>query len=222
MPPNELRRAWAEIIDPADYDSHMAAIGQAEANAKLIRALIEDQPMDPGSKLLFAGAGTGQMFDYVAHDFLSPYEVTFTDIREAFLDQLRSRLGATGFRIVVDDVEDPQVGSIDGAVLVLVLEHVGWQKALDALIDLGSHRFYLIVQINPPGMTTAVAPNRVLPPSLACVSADAKPSLIDLAALARFMEERAFSVSFRRDVEVADGKTMCGLVFSGDITSPKP
>lgn len=216
MASQELRRAWAEIIEPEDYETHMAAIGQAEANAHLIKELIDANPLDQGARLLFAGAGTGQMFDYISPAFLQRYCVSFTDIRDEFLDKLRGRLAQswTGrFEVFVDDIERPTVGVIDGAALVLVLEHVDWQRALTGLIDLGVRNLYLIIQINPPEMGDMVAPNRVLPPSMARVPPEAKSELVDPIRLEEFLGGHVFSRAVRIDVPVADGKTMAGFVF---------
>src|SRR5438874_6565380 len=104
-----LREAWTGV-SAADYDAHMAVVGQAEANAHLVRRLLTDHP-PPGPRLVFAGAGTGQMFDYVSPDFLRPFEVTFTDISAALLARLADRLRAiapdwSAHRETVDDVED--------------------------------------------------------------------------------------------------------------------
>ncbi len=215
MPSRDLRYAWAEIINPVDYETHMAAIGQAEANAYLIKDLIEAHPLQPTARLLFAGAGTGQMFDYVSPEFLADYQVTFTDIRAEFLEHLRARIdcNALGFETLVDDVECPRVDKADAAALVLVLEHVDWPKALTALTRIGVERFYLIIQVNPAGMQDAVAPTRVLPRSLAQVSQEAKPELLYPDQLEGFMIRLGFSVELRVPIPVADGKTMLGLVF---------
>ncbi len=61
-----LREAWTTIIQAEDYDAHMCAVGQAQANAGLVLELFRERPPHRGAKILFAGAGTGQMFDFVA------------------------------------------------------------------------------------------------------------------------------------------------------------
>ena len=204
-----------EVIAPEDYEAHMAAVGQAEANAHLIKDLIELHPLSKDSRLLVAGAGPGQMFDYVSPDFLLPHRVVFTDISAAFLDRLQARLAASSlrFEMVLDDVEVSRVRPVDAVALVLVLEHVDWRKALDSLIGLGARRFYLIVQVNPPGMTDAVAPNRVLPGTLASLPPTVKSHLIDPEELGALLGNHGFVMIDRIPVPVADGKTMLGLVF---------
>lgn len=212
----ELRSAWEGMVEPDDYECHMSAIGQARANAILIQDLIVNRPSPKGSSLLFAGAGTGQMFEYISPDFLRDYKLVFSDIRAAFLERLESRLKRSGlkeFHVLVDDIEHPRVGRTDAAAIVLVLEHVNWRQALRQLSARGVGRFYIIVQVNPPDMADAVAPNRVLPPSLARVSPRAKPKLVPTGVLGRFMRELGYRLAFRRDVPVADGKKMAGRVY---------
>jgi hypothetical protein len=89
---NRLREAWQHTIQPEDYDAHMAAVGQAQANAHLIADLFARHPPSADAHILFAGAGTGQMFDFISPAVLSPYRTTFTDISEEFLRRLSSRL----------------------------------------------------------------------------------------------------------------------------------
>jgi hypothetical protein len=216
MPSEELRKAWTEVVAPEDYDAHMAAIGQAEANAHLILHLIESHPPRVDETLLVAGAGTGQMFDYVSPELLTPYNVVFTDIRAEFLDRLRSRLhGVTvlRFKTVVDDVERSECGAIDAAALVLVLEHVNWRRAVGELIGAGARRLYIVIQVNPPDQQDAVTPTRILPGTLALVSAEAKPELVKETELLQLLQARGYALLHRREVAVPDGKTMLGLVF---------
>jgi hypothetical protein len=59
-----LRDLWAGHITADDYERHMAATGQPQANADLLAELFRDVPPAPGARILFAGAGTGQYFDY--------------------------------------------------------------------------------------------------------------------------------------------------------------
>ena len=44
----------------------MASIGQAQAAAELTHRLIQSASLRPGSRITIAGAGTGQMFDFLA------------------------------------------------------------------------------------------------------------------------------------------------------------
>src|SRR5258706_8764724 len=86
-----LREAWSKIVTADDYEGHMAEVGQAQANAELVRDLICDLAPPQGAKVLFAGAGTGQMFDYIDGTLFAPFDMTFTDINESFLAHLAAK-----------------------------------------------------------------------------------------------------------------------------------
>jgi hypothetical protein len=74
-----IREAWLNGISPDDYDTHMAAVGQAQANAGLVAELLEAHPPTAGASILFVGAGTGQLFDYASPEMLKPLQSTFSD-----------------------------------------------------------------------------------------------------------------------------------------------
>jgi hypothetical protein len=196
----------------------MADIGQAQANAELVRDLLGSLDLESDSKILFAGAGPGQMFDYVDGKDLSPLNLTFTDISEHFLEKVSERArsaGLTKFRAVLDDVEAPKVnGPFHVVVLVLVLEHVDWKKALGALSRLGVERFLIVIQNNPPEVSTNVSPNRPLRGSLQEASEGEKAHLIPSDELVREMEQLGYRVERSDNRDVLDGKTMCGFLFA--------
>jgi hypothetical protein len=220
MDPN-LREAWTGIVTADDYDEHMRAVGQAQANAALVEEMVTAGPEPARSTLLFVGAGTGQMFDYVSPAFLAPYRLTFTDINAAFLERLRERLAVSGldYEAVVDDVERPAlVGPFGAAVVVLVLEHVEWRKALDGLAALRPEVLHLVVQRNPPGLEEAVTPGRVLPPSLARAAETAHPTLVDPEEVASYLRGHGYALVARREKGVPDDKTMIGLTFARSKT----
>src|SRR5262249_15476226 len=93
---SELRRAWTEIVTADDYERHMRSIGQAQAAAELTVWLIESAALAEGDALTIAGAGTGQMFDFLDAAVLRPYRLTFADLNPAYLARLRERLAAHG------------------------------------------------------------------------------------------------------------------------------
>jgi hypothetical protein len=208
-----LRQAWTELVTAEDYEAHMAAIGQAEANADLVRAVLDRWP-PPGERLLFAGAGTGQMFDYVAPDFLAVRRVTFTDLNPRFLERLASRLGpAPWYETEVDDLEASGLaGDYAGVVVVLVLEHIDWRAGVRSLGRLGAARCYLVVQENPPEIATAVTPGRP-PVGTMEVFRRACPRLIPPAEVDAEMAEQGYRPLGRTSRPVADGKYMTALVF---------
>jgi hypothetical protein len=100
------------------------------------------------------------------------------------------------------------------AVVVLVLEHVEWQKALRSLAALQPEMIHLVVQRNPPDMGDAISPGRTLPPSIARASEQAHPTLVDPEAIGVCLAERGYALVRRFERPVPDGKTMIGLTFS--------
>src|SRR5713101_7078807 len=129
-----LRELWRRHIAADDYERHMAAVGQAEANAGLIQELFRDHAPPPGARLLFAGAGTGQCFDYLPANIVAPFRTTFSDINPGYLDRLSARIHGVDFTTAVDDIESSQLaGAFDLAIVILVLEHVHWRKAVAGL-----------------------------------------------------------------------------------------
>lgn len=221
MPPS-LRHAWTAIIQPADYEAHMAANGQAQANADLARELFLVAPPPPGAAILFAGAGTGQMFDYLDPGILAPYRTTFTDINPDFLDSLEARLEPyeLAFETLVDDIERPSVpGYFDLLIAVLLLEHVDWPTAVAALCRLATWRVFVVIQEDPPNLESrpAVGTMNVL--------RELHPRLVDRAELVRAFEKHGFRVHRISSREVADSKKMVAIEFVRDrppvVTPPR-
>ncbi|MEO8025103.1 MAG: class I SAM-dependent methyltransferase [Bryobacteraceae bacterium] len=215
---SDLHRVWKDVIQAEDYELHMAAIGQAQANATLTRELLLalDLPADAG--LLIAGAGPGQMFEFVSPDFLAPFEVTFSDINETFLRVLAQRLRARSFdrfHTVVDDIENTKITpGFAAALLTLVLEHVDWKKALAEVARLGPGHLIVIIQENPPAMTTAVSPGRTLPPSMRNLGENVRPHLIDRAELVAHLAGLRYELTGQLQRAVPDAKWMHGLTFN--------
>ena len=105
------RDLWAGHITADDYERQMAATGQPQANGDLLAELFRDVPPAPGSRILFAGAGTGQYFDYFPPAALGHYRPIFTDLNPRFLDRLAPRFTC---QTLVDDIEAPNgPGSAD-------------------------------------------------------------------------------------------------------------
>ena len=90
----ELRRAWTEIVTADDYEQHMAAIGQAQAAAELTVWMLGAAELREGDAVTIAGAGTGQMFEFLDASVFRPYQLTFADLNPAYLARLRRRLEA--------------------------------------------------------------------------------------------------------------------------------
>jgi len=197
----------------------MFDVGQAQANAQIVRDLVLGLQLPRNSKLLFAGAGPGQMFDYVGGDFLRDYELTFTDINPDFLDRTAERAklaGLSNFETVIDDLEETKLRTpFDLAVVVLVLEHVDWIKALDNLAAMPCNRLLLIIQKNPPEIESNVSPHRPLRGSLQEASSGEQAHLLDESELMTYLAGKGYTVVSKDERAVPDDKRMCGLVFNG-------
>jgi len=212
----ELRDAWSRTITAEDYEAHMAAIGQAQANAALVAEYLQAQPPSRHASLLFAGAGTGQMFEYVSPEILLPFNVTFTDINAGFLNRLRTRLARTpGLRYatVVDDLEHTTLSRRFDLVLeVLVLEHVQWRVALATLRKLTERELFVVIQENPPDDAMALTAIRDVPETMK-VFREVHPTRIPSSDLQSEMKRHGFRRTYAAHKMVSDGKKMVALGF---------
>lgn len=193
-----------------DYEAHMAAIGQAQANAAHMADFL-GRVGEPGARILIAGAGTGQMFDYLPPAAFNSYRPFFTDINPQFLASLRQRLPAA--LCAADDLELSAVkGPFHAAAVVLVLEHIRWRIGLDTLATLGPRFLFLVLQRNPEGMTSAVTPTRVLPASMQNLGGQ-HPELVDKIEAATHLQRLGYALIEEWPRNVPDSKVMLGLLF---------
>lgn len=214
--PLTLRRAWTEVIQAADYELHMANVGQAQANAVLVRDLILAENLYPSGRLLFAGCGPGQFLALVPTDYLENHRCVFTDISPSFVEQTSRRAHDLGlqFEARVDDLESSLLEpGFSDITLVLVLEHTDWKRVLEEMIRLQPQRLFIVVQENPAEMATMVTPHRELPGTLKACANGEKPHLINRDELQAFLTKRGFELASTQVRPVADGKTMWGMVF---------
>lgn len=213
----KLREAWLKKVTAADYESHMAAVGQAQANAELVKEFFERASLPPGSRVLFAGAGTGQWLEFTSPDFLSGLSVTFTDINADYLRLLSSRFAefpnlTAQFR--VDDIETSNLpANVDVAIAVLVLEHVDWKKAVRTLCRLCSGTILAITQENPPALSSAMTPSRPVAGSMS-VFKEVHPTLLSKSELAAEFAAHGFFQKAQTEKTVLDDKRMVALEFS--------
>jgi Methyltransferase domain len=209
-----LREAWTSIIRPEDYEAHMAAVGQAQANAKLVAEYFQQLLLEAGATVLFMGAGTGQMFDFVSPEFLLPFQTTFADIHPGYLKWLDQRLkSAEGLRYatIVDDVERTALsGKFDLVLAVLLLEHVAWRKAVGVMCALANKRVFVVTQENPRELATALTPNSHIPGSMNIFS-KVHPALIPRQELIDEFRSHGFDRAYSADRSVADGKKMAAI-----------
>jgi hypothetical protein len=212
-----LRRAWTEIVTGGDYDSHMLAVGQARGAAELTRWLIASSAPPPGSRITIAGAGTGQALDFLDPALLRPYRLTFSDLNPMFLARLRERLAHYGLKgeTIEDDIE--RTALQPGAALLiatLLLEHIDWRRGGEVLAALRPSACGIILQENPPAMTTAVTPGREIPASLASALEIGRPVLVPKPDLITLMDTLGYACRETSVRDVADGKHLVALRFT--------
>jgi hypothetical protein len=211
-----MRRAWTEIVTADDYDLHMAAIGQAQAAAELTAQLVGAAALPSGSRVTIAGAGTGQMLDFLEPWVLRPFRLTFSDLNPTFLDRLRQRLAAHRLNgeIVVDDVETTRLAAEPDLLLAaLLLEQIDWRVGVESLVRLRPGACGIILQENPPEMVTAVTPGRKVPPSIAEASQNLHSTLVPRSALVDTMAAKDYPLRLTASRAVADRKRLIGLLF---------
>jgi len=204
-----LREAWL-TIEPADYEQHMAGIGQAQANAGLMAAWLAT--VAEHDTVLVAGAGTGQMFDYLRPDLAAARRMVFTDLNPVFLTKLQERLGEAA--TVVDDIEATQLaGPYRHAAVTLVLEHVDWRRAIRSFRQWESQRVLTVIQENPADVASAVTPGRTVPGTMNVFRDRARPELVPLAELTAAMAALGYELEQVQPAPVSDGKKMLGCWF---------
>ena len=213
-----LRRAWTEIVTTDDYDGHMASIGQAQAAAELTGWIIQAARLPAGARITIAGAGTGQMFDLLDPTVFHPYRLTCADLNPVFLERLRSRLTARGLEaeVVEDDFEQTALEPRPDLLLAtLLLEHIDWRRGVQAIAGLRPAGCGIVLQENPPNMTTAVTPGRRLLPSIAKAIEVGRPTLVPGEELISATIAQGYQSPAIASREVADGKRLVGLLFKG-------
>ena len=212
----ELRRAWTYIVTADDYEEHMASIGQAQAVAELTQHLVHSASLRPGSRITIAGAGTGQMFDFLDPAVFRPHRLTCADLNPVFLARLRERLEKYDLEaeILEDDIERTALAPGPDLLLsTLLLEHIEWLRGVEAFARLRPRTCGIVLQENPPNMSSAVTPGRHLPPSLAKAVETAHPTLVPRDDLIAAMTGRGYRCRASAVRKVADGKQLVGLLF---------
>ncbi len=192
----------------------MARIGQAEANARLTADWIG--ALGAAEPLLFAGSGPGQMLEYLPPGIFQNRSLQFTDINAEFLRHAAGRLDALGVAgaFHLDDIEDSTLeGEHPNVVIVLVLEHVAWRKALHSLLRWNARQVLVIIQENPPQIDSAVTPGREVPGTMQVFRDGARPHLIAKPDLQVAMKELGFQLLQVDVAEVLDGKKMLACRF---------
>jgi len=212
-----LRRAWTEVVSSEDYERHMANVGQAQAGAELMCEILGGAGMPAGARVVIAGAGTGQALDFAGPGALRPFRLTFTDLNPAFLARLSERLARHGLaaQILVDDIERTSIEPAPDLLLAtLLLEHVDWRRAVEAIAGLGPAACGIVIQENPEGMTSALTPGRHVPPTIAEAMESAHPTLVPRRDLTEALASRGYRRRKTWTRDVADGKRLVALLFA--------
>jgi hypothetical protein len=212
-----LRHAWTQIVTAGDYEEHMAAVGQAQAAAALTRQIIQRAEPPDGASIYIVGAGTGQLLDFLPAALLRPFRLTCTDLNPSFLARLEERLVRHGLRATVleDDIERTALEpGPDLLLATLLLEHIDWRRGVEAFAGLRPAACGVIIQENPPGMTTAVTPGRRIPPSITKAVETAHPTLVPIDLLIAAFKARGYQLKETCAQEVADGKRLIATLFA--------
>lgn len=211
-----LRRAWTEVVTGEDYEQHMAAIGQAEAAAALTAEMIRHAALQAGARLVVAGAGTGQMFDFLDAALFRPFRLICTDLNATFLTRLRNRLLRQNINALVfaDDIERTALPEgPDFVLVVLLLEQIDWRNGIETIAALRPNACGIVIQENPPGMVSAVTPGRSIPASMAEAFQTVQPNLVPRDGLCSAFETRGYRCAVTNAREVADGKRLVSMMF---------
>jgi Methyltransferase domain len=211
-----LQLAWTQIITAEDYEAHMAAIGQAQAAAALTREIIQAAGTPDGGRITIVGAGTGQMFDFLDPSVFRPFRITCTDLNPSFLTRLKERIARHGLAALVfeDNIEHTTLEpGADLLLATLVLEHIDWRLGVEIFAALRPAACGLIIQQNPPGMISAVTPNRRVPSSIAKAVEIAHATLVPQDELRAAFDALGYASQAKWSREVADGKRLIALLF---------
>src|SRR6266849_6508841 len=194
---SSLRLAWTQIVTGEDYEEHMAGIGQAQAAAELTRHMVQFAETPDGGRVVIVGAGAGQMLDFLEPTLFRPFRLTCTDLNRRFRDRLeerltRLRLSAT---VLEDDIEQTALEpGPDLLLATLVLEHIDWRRGVEVFAGLRPAACGIIIQENPPGMTSSVTPGRRVPPSIARAVETAHATLVPYDELVAALEARGYKL----------------------------
>jgi hypothetical protein len=217
------RKAWTEIVTPEDYDHHMVAIGQAQASADLVLWFLARAHPPRGSRVTVVGAGTGWMLDHVDLTSFEGLRFTFTDLSPRFLQVLRERVAAhqIAAEVLSDDIEASRLPvGMHLLIAGLVLEHIDWRIGVTSIAGLRPRFVGVVIQENPPGMTTPITPGRTLPASIEKASKVALSNLVPRQEVIRAFERLGYRCEEESVRSVADGKRLVGCLFCAAAEPP--
>ena len=117
----------------------------------------------------------------------------------------------------MDNIEVTQLKDrFDVIVLVLVLEHIDWQRGLQNIHKLAPTLLHIVILQNPVGVVDAIAPRRALNKSMQALAETARPVLVPSDRLIDFLTQLGYRLQARDERPTPDAKTMVGLSFNRD------
>jgi hypothetical protein len=202
-----------EVVTGGDLDLHLASIGQAQVNAALVSEMMRGAALPEGSRVLFTGAGTGQILDHADLDVLRPHALTFSDINEGFLEMVVERLGRYGLRgeTAIDDLEASSLaGPFDAVVTVLVLEQIDWRKGMASILAYRPKALLFVIQQQAQGVATVTLSYQP-PPTIRRFAEVAKPEPISRDDLIGYLRSKGFGRIAIHERPVPGQKVMVGI-----------
>ena len=213
-----ITKAWLEVVEGSEMDAHLAANGQAEANAYLLTRLLRHLKLADGAKLLLPGIGTGQLFDYLDMAMLRKYDLICTDINQTFLSRAKARLQSSRhpkYSTIIDNLEESNLREpVAAAIVALVLEHIDWRKGIGSLIALSPKYLAFVIQRNEEVQSSFVTGTRDLPQSIRRFSEVATPTLLTERELTLHISNEGYERAEYCERGVADSKTMVGILYN--------
>jgi hypothetical protein len=200
----DAKKYWKDIVEAEDYDAHMIEAGPGFYQCLPGQNNAEHIP----------GCGTGQMFEFLRPMDIGNLKYIFSDIKPEFLKKLTARIPrGTNFRTVVDDLEQSSIHEkVEGVLIVLVLQHIGWQQALDNVVSTQPKRIYLIEQ-EQDATDKEINEYRQLRPTIKKFSDLAKTELINRQDLEVYMNAHGYKLVWQKTEPVPFKKRMFGIVF---------
>ena len=200
----------------------MARIGQAQAGADLTCHLMEIAKPSRDARIVFAGAGTGQLLDFLDASLLRPFRLVFADLNARFLEQLKRRLAQLDLtaEVIEDDFENTALEpGPDLLIATLLFENIDWRRGMETISALRPVACGIIMQENPPEMKSAITPGRVLPRSVAEAAVQAHPVLIPYGQLVQAFTAHGYEQVDTSSRDVADGKRLISVLFQQKLKS---
>jgi len=142
---------WKYFLSADCLNKYLRLNGQAKLNSFFILRMLKGSPLKSKSNMLVHGAGTGQLFSNIEIlKELRKYNLTFADINLKYLEKLNEFMNHkhTNYKIKIDDLENTHLKEIfDGVLLVLLLQHLNWEKAINNIIKFNKpSKIYIIIQ----------------------------------------------------------------------------